>query len=36
MAAIAAIVMMVLAVLTFRWSYMRTSKEMDEDVRVAF
>ena len=36
MAAIPALVMLLLAVLTFRWSYIRMSRRMDMDVRDAF
>lgn len=36
MAAIPALIMLGLAVLAFRWSYLRKSREMDEDVRDAF
>ena len=36
MAAIAALVMLALTVLAFRWSYRRRTRRMDMDVRDAF
>ena len=36
MAAIAALIMLALTVLAFRWAYIRRSRRMDTDVRDAF